>query len=309
MGTRFVVLGDAALDVTVAPSRPPRDGGDVPAVIRLAPGGQGANVAVRLARLGAVVSLVAPVGSDAAGGLIGEALAADGVALSALAVPRTATVVALLDADGERTMLSDRQALRAAAVAAHLRGATWLHVSAYPLLDDEEGDELASLIGGRGDGTRLSVAGGSVPPEPALVSRFRSRLGRARPDLLVVSRDEAAALLGEPPRAAREAAAALVGLAPLVVATAGSQGSAAATESDVLEVPAASALGPVLDVTGAGDAYVAALLLTLAAADWPPSPDALRRAMEAGSRAGSLAARVMGAQAALPGERQPGARR
>ena len=48
--TRVVVIGDATLDVTVAPAEPMRHGGDVAAAIRLAPGGQGANVAVRLAR-------------------------------------------------------------------------------------------------------------------------------------------------------------------------------------------------------------------------------------------------------------------
>ncbi|MGH2456946.1 MAG: carbohydrate kinase family protein, partial [Candidatus Limnocylindria bacterium] len=164
---RFVVVGDAGLDVTVAPSRPLRDGGDVPATIRLGPGGQGANVAVRLARRGADVRLVAPIGEDTAGRLLRETLVADGVAVEAQPASRSASVVALLDPGGERSMLSDRRSLNPGGIPAALAGASWVHCSGYPLLDDATGDALARALGDRGAGVRLSVAGGSVPPEPA----------------------------------------------------------------------------------------------------------------------------------------------
>ena len=62
-----------------------------------------------------------------------------------------------------------------------------------------------------------------------------------------------------------------------------------------------------VDATGAGDAYAAALILVLGAAEWAPEVAVLRAAMEAGSRAGGLAARVAGAQARIAGE--PGAGR
>jgi fructokinase len=300
---RYLVVGDATLDVTVAPSRPVRRGGDVTAVIRLGPGGQGGNVAVRLARRGADVSLAAPIADDAGGRLLREWLAADGVTLVRMAGSRTAVVVALLDAGGERSMLSDRQAIDPDGVSTALAAADWVHVSAYALIDDRDGDALATALGGRMDTTRLSVAGGSIAPEPAIVSRFLRRLNVARPDLLVVSRDEAAALLGGPPQLARVTATQLADRATLVVVTAGSAGSAAVLSGGTVEEAVAPELpGPQIDSTGSGDAYLAALVARLAPGEWPPAADALREAMEAGSRAGALVARVVGAQAPVEGE-------
>ena len=70
MVTEFVVIGDLSLDIVVAQSGPAREGSDVPATIRIGPGGQGANVAVRLARQGASARLVAPCADDPAGRLL-----------------------------------------------------------------------------------------------------------------------------------------------------------------------------------------------------------------------------------------------
>ncbi len=57
-----------------------------------------------------------------------------------------------------------------------------------------------------------------------------------------------------------------------------------------------------VDATGAGDAYAAALIAALLEMGWPPDVAALRAAMEAGSRAGGLVSRVLGAQGRIPGE-------
>ena len=80
-------------------------------------------MAVRLARQGADAALVAPMADDAAGRLLREALLAEHVSLRALHATRTAAVIALLDAVGERTMLSDRQTLDPSVVAPLLEGA------------------------------------------------------------------------------------------------------------------------------------------------------------------------------------------
>lgn len=311
--TRFLVVGDLSLDVTVAPSRPPRPGGDVPATIRLGPGGQAANVAVRLARRGAEVGLAAAVGEDRPGELLRTALAAEGVTLHILPAVRSATVVALLDAAGERTMLSDRQVLQPDPVAEPLRAADWVHCSGYALLDDEVGDRLAAVLRDRPQPARLSVGGGSLPPEPGLVGRFRARLATARPQMLILSRDEAASLAGgggvTGAAAARVAAERLAALAPVVIVTAGIQGSAAhvtagAKTADV-EVAAVEGEGPVLDATGAGDAYAAALIGELAGGPWPPAPDALQAAMGGAALAGAAVARVVGAQGRVASEAGP----
>jgi sugar/nucleoside kinase (ribokinase family) len=303
--TAFAVIGDASLDVAVAPSARRRDGSDVPATIRIGPGGQGANVAVRLARQGAEACLVAPLADDAAGRLLREALQVDRVDLAMLPAPRSTVVIVLLDDAGERTMLSDRQTVDPAAVPSGLAGAGWIHCSGYPLLDDDGGDALAQLLGARAPEVRLSVAGGSVPPDPAGVSRLRTRLAVAAPDLVLLSRDEAASMLATRPiRAAAAAAGALQGLAPLVIVTADADGSAAATADLRVELPATPLPGPVLDATGSGDAYAAALIVALAdAGPWPPPEAVLRAAMQKGSLLGAQVARVPGAQGRVAGER------
>jgi sugar/nucleoside kinase (ribokinase family) len=301
--TAFAVIGDASLDIAVSATAPFREGSDAPAAIRIGPGGQGANVAVRLARQGRETCLVAPLADDAAGRLVRDALQVDHVRLATLPAERSTVVVVLLDSSGERTMLSDREGLDAAAIPSALAGAGWIHCSGYPLLDDLNGDALATLLGSREPAVRLSVAGGSVPPDPALVSRLRSRLAVAAPDLVVISRDEAESMLATRPVHAAAAAAALQALAPLIIVTAGADGSAAATGELRLETPALHLRGPMLDATGSGDAYAAALIAALAdSGTWPPAEAELRQAMESGSRLGALVARVPGAQGRVAGE-------
>ena len=296
MVNRWTVIGDATVDIIVRPSQLPRPGGDVAARIAVGPGGQGANVAVRLARLGATVALAAPIAEDAVGTWLAEILRADGVEVARLPAERSSSVVILLDAAGERSMLSDRQLLPADGVPKALGGADWIHASAYPLLDDRGGDPLVEALRRRPGGSRLSVAGGSIPPDRELVDRFRARLATAAPDLLLVSLDEATSLLGGPVASAAAAAAALRGTADGVVVTAGTAGSAAVAEGHALEVQATTADGPMIDATGAGDAFLAALLWALAPEPWPPDAEVLRTAMQRASQAGAEAARVMGAQ-------------
>ena len=297
------VIGDCTLDVTIAPSRPLRPAGDVPAAIRLGPGGQAANTAVRLARRGVPVRLVAAVAADATGRLLAEALSSEGVELARLPAARSAVVVALLDAAGERTMLSDRQTLDAATAGEALAGVRWVHCSGYALLDDAAADALADALATLPPDVRVSVAGGSLPREPALAGRFRRRLARAGVDLVVLSHDEAVALGADPANTdPARTAESLADLAAVVVVTAGLRGSAAAVGGRVLVEPATATAAPTLDATGAGDGYAAALVAELMPATWPPDAAALQAAMRSGSALGALVARVVGAQARVAGE-------
>jgi sugar/nucleoside kinase (ribokinase family) len=300
---QFVVVGDCTLDITVMRAHRPRRAADAPALIRLGPGGQAANVAVRLARRGWEVRLVAPMADDPAGRLLRAALAQDRVAVSAVIATRTSMVAVLLDSDGERTMLSDRRSLSAINRAA-LAGAGWVHCSGYALLDDASGDALARRLTARRRGVPLSVGGGSLPSEPARVARFRARLRSVAPQVCLLSRDEAAALLGRRPRSAATAAVALAGLADAVIVTAGSEGSAAVLHDQLVTVPPVATARSVVDATGAGDAYAAAVIAGLASVPWPPGPGQLRRAMAAGGRLGARVARVAGAQGRVAGERR-----
>lgn len=293
---RVAVIGDCTLDVTVGPGAPPRPGEDVAAHIELGPGGQGANVAVRLARLGVSVSLAAPVADDVAGRILRSSLAAEKVQLHSLDAARSATVVALLDANGERAMLSDRVTIDSDAAARASVGADWVHCSAYALADDATGDALASLLGELAVAARVSVGGGSLPPDPALAARVRVRVAASGATLLVFSRDEVVSLLGTHVESLAEGAAALHAAFPATwaIVTGGADGSAAAGPDEALGVPGRKI--EMVDATGAGDAYAAGLIAGLLPEPWPPAADTLRRAMLAATELGAQTARVLGAQ-------------
>lgn len=305
---RVAVIGDCTLDVTVRPAEAPRSGRDVPARIALSPGGQGANVAVRLARSRVTVRLATAIADDAAGRLLMEALAAEGVSLVRLPAERSGTVVALLDASGERAMLSDRVTLESRTLASACADADWVHCSGYPLADDATGDALAAVLGSLPDTIRVSVGGGSLAPNPARASRVRDRLAAARVGLLILGREEAASLLDLPVPSPAAAADALAGAFPRVIAivTAGAAGSSAAGPGFALSVPAQDPATPMVDATGAGDGYVAGLIAALLGDDWPPDVSTLRAAMETGSRLGGLVSRVIGAQGRVAGEAAAG---
>ena len=300
----ITVIGDSTLDVTVRPMETPRAGGDAPATISLAPGGQGANVAVRLARAGIDVRLATAIADDAPGRLLSAALEADGVAVVRLAAERSGVVISMLDPGGERSMLSDRVHLDPGALAAAWADAEWVHCSGYALADDATGDALAELLGSLPPATRVSAAGGSLPDDPALAARVRDRLAAAGIVLLILGREEAAALLSQQPPSLPAAAEALASTLPgaIAVVTGGAAGSAAAGPGFALSVPAVEPTAAAVDATGAGDAYVAAVIGRLSAGRWPPEVATLRDAMERGSRDGGMVARVLGAQGRIPAE-------
>ncbi|MDP9250858.1 MAG: carbohydrate kinase family protein, partial [Chloroflexota bacterium] len=230
----------------------------------------------------------------------------EGVELMVVEAPATGTVVALIDSEGERSMISDRQTLDAAAAVDGIE-ADWLHCSGYPLADDRFGDALAAKLGERLDTMRVSVGGGSLRTDPGPVAIFARRVARAHPDLLLLSRDEAAALLGADEGSTTQQAAALAArqAGALVVVTAGAAGSAAAGLGLSVLADAADLGGPVLDATGAGDAYAAALIAELRKGPWPPAAAVLQRAMAIASEQGARVARAVGAQARVGGEPEP----
>ncbi len=310
----IAVIGDCLLDVMVRPEGPMRPGGDVPARIGLAPGGQAANVAVRLGRRGASVRLISPLADDVGARLLRDALEREAVNLAPLPAARTGSVVALVDESGERTMASERVALDLSSLPELLEDADWVHVSGYALRDPA-GDRLAAALVALPPEVRISVGGGSMPAGDPQAQHFLEQVRIAGADLLLLASAEASALAGEPgeagkagegadaPRLASRLAASLPHC--LVIVTAGEAGSVAAGAGleAPLEVEAAVLTEPPLDGTGAGDGYAAALIDELAhRRHWPPSAEELEAAMRAATRLGGLVARVEGAQGHVAGE-------
>lgn len=278
----FTVVGDCLLDITVAPVGPIPRNADSPARIHLGPGGQAANVAVRLARRGASVRLVAPFADDAAGRLLREALAREAVELVELAAEQSGTVVALIEG-GERTMLSQRAAFSSSVrgeLAAAIADAGWIHCSGYALIDPHAA-EIAAALAGRPVGAILSVGGCAVPLDGS--ARFRELLALARPDVVVLNRAEADSL-GP-------------GFSTVVTDRDGSSATIGSLDLRERVMPRRA-----VDATGAGDAYAAALIGSLSQGHWPPGGEQLREAMRAGGELAGLVAGALGAQARVAGE-------
>jgi ribokinase len=288
------VVGDCTLDVTVGQSGP-MSAGDSRARIALGPGGQGANVSVRLARAGIRVRLVAPLADDPAGSVLRAHLERESVEVAALPVSRTSLVVVLVATSGVRTMISDRVPVDAD-VAAALRDCDWIHLSGYVLRDWREAERLVAAVRASGVDA-VSVGGGSFEGwKDAAVAREAIAAIGCR--LLVVNRDEAGLLLRDPIRTAAEAAAALGTAERLAVVTDGDRGSAAAGAGLVRTlVQTASSTGqPSIDTTGAGDAFTASLIADFVLG-WPPDPEAVASALEHAALAGAAATTAIGAQA------------
>jgi ribokinase len=134
-------IGDLILDVVVLPERPLAPDGDTPAEIRLAAGGQAANVAAWASALGAHSRLICKRGTDGASDLAAAELARFGVEVCGpVAEGRGGVVMSVRNAQGERTMASDRgvaSTLEPSELdSAWVRSCDVLHVSGYCLLSE-----------------------------------------------------------------------------------------------------------------------------------------------------------------------------
>ncbi|GAA0523209.1 carbohydrate kinase [Deinococcus depolymerans] len=267
---RVVVVGGANVDVKARTLAAAVPGTSNPGVTAQAPGGVARNVAENLARLGVPASLVSVVGRDALGDWLLRETEAAGVDVRAvLRAPdvTTGTYTAVLDASGELLVavaaMAAVEALTPAALQERrgvLRGAAW--VVADGNLPEASLAHLLSLA---------AEAGAAVVFEPVSVpkaARLRSALAAGLvPQAVTPNVPELGALLGrnvpDESGALRAAAAELHAQGVrLVWVRRGAAGSLLSGPEGVTELPALPA--EVRDVTGAGDAMLAAFLAALA---------------------------------------------
>ncbi|AGZ45327.1 carbohydrate kinase family protein [Actinoplanes friuliensis] len=314
-----LVVGDLVTDVLVVHVGSLAVGSDTDARITVGGGGQAANTAAWLAQAeaqagagpdargqaedesgggeGGGVTLIAATGDDHAGReRIAELLAA-GVRCAVRAHPGVPTgSVVVLSSTGERTMITDRGAallldpadVTAAVKTAH--DASHLHLSGYPLLHaGSRPGGLAALAAAAERGLTTSVDAASAEPLRQLGAEVFLDLVRGT-DLLLCNADEAAVLAGA--GTAEEQSARLARSARNVVVKLGADGAVWRGEDGLLRLIGGVRV-PVIDPTGAGDAFAAGLLRAWCSGAGPQA------ALEAGAALGAAAVQTLGARPAV----------
>jgi pseudouridine kinase len=264
---RIVGIGGATLDRKYLAKARLRAGTSNPvAAARLGFGGVARNVIETLARLGSDASLITLVGDDENGHLLLRHLRDRGADTSAVMVragQRTAEYIAALEPDGQLALgLADMNILDGFTLADLDRADAWLAAASWVFADcNLPADILAALLRRRHRARfRLAIDAVSTPKAARLPENLSGL------DLLFVNWDEARAYLAATgrPQCATAPATALAlraaGAAQLVL-TLGENGLLVAEGDEVEAIPAVPAKS--VDVTGVGDALIAAVLFGL----------------------------------------------
>ncbi|MCS7255686.1 MAG: PfkB family carbohydrate kinase [Thermomicrobium sp.] len=284
---------------------------DAPA-FRRAAGGAPANVAVGVVRLGRRAAFLGQVGDDDFGHYLAETLARAGVDVRGLRFSpdaRTALAFVSLRADGERDFLFYRHPSadmlwRPEDVDRAVASATRIfHFGSISLIEEPaRSATLVAMETAREHGARLSYDPNLrlalwPSPESARAGMLR---GLEHAEIVKLSREELAFLTGSSdPAAARQLWHERL---QLLVVTLGAAGCAYLTPQEEGEVPGFTV--PVVDTTGAGDGFVAGLLVGLLeqGLDW--SKRAVEQALRLANAVGALVCTRRGAIPALPTRRQ-----
>jgi sugar/nucleoside kinase (ribokinase family) len=260
----LATLGDLVEDVVVRIDGPINVASDTPARISRRRGGSAANVAVAGASLGRPSRFLGQVGVDAIGDALLAEMAAAGVDVTSVRRSgSTGTIVALVDAIGERTMLTDRRTCvdLTAPEPSWLDAITILHVPLYSLAGGAVATTATTVIGWAHE-RRIDVAvdvSSTALIDALGVDQVRALLDLLRPGVVFANRDEAAALEIDGP-VAGSITVVKRGPDPAIVFTADAAGT---------EVPGITVSRSV-DTTGAGDAFAAGFLLH--AGGWAGDP-------------------------------------
>ena len=255
----IVCVGDLIDEIAVRLDAPWRRGSDAAAQITRRRGGSAANVAVAAVAAGGAARFVGAVGDDPTADALERALLRAGVEPLLQRGGRSASIVVVVEPDGERTMLPDRAAaltLRDPGAAALIGGA-WLHAPAYSLLGEPLGTTTRSLFArAHAAGIPTSLDASSVGalsvwgPEES-----RRQLLALGPTLLFANEEECAYLhlLGDP----------LPGIVLIAKHGAGIAEVRSPNGEPIASLPARQ-LPAGIDSTGAGDSFAGGLLVARA---------------------------------------------
>jgi sugar/nucleoside kinase (ribokinase family) len=287
---RIICYGDVIDDIVVAPKVPIREDTDTPSVIRSRPGGSAANTAAWLGAIEADVDLVGVVGRGDAD-RHRQSLPGVNVVLREHPTLQTGRIVIIVHNE-RRDMLTDRGAnadLSPDDISdAMLKRARLLHFTGHVLLNMDGYARVRNLVDRcRAAGVFVSVSPGSAGFIQD-VGVERARRAFAGADIVFAGLEDGKLLAGVD--AVDEAVLALNERFEVAVLTRGSQGVTISErgQSFSLDIEAL----PVVDPTGAGDAFCAGFLDS-----WIEHWN-VRRAAEAGVDLAAEAVGVLGGRPA-----------
>jgi ribokinase len=258
-------MGSFIADLTFrAPSLPAWGETILGGGFRIGAGGKGSNQAVAAARLGGRVSFIGALGRDAFGDLARQTWSAEGIDTTFCSEtadhPTGAAAVILHASRGENAIIVDPGSGMHLTLADVDRAAGRIRESAVFVTQLELAPPVVE------HGLRIARAAGvttilnpapAIPFAPSIYERC---------DYLTPNEIEASRLVGFPVTTIDDAARAGAELrrrgARAVIVTLGSQGALACTEGGDWHVAAHDA-GPVVETTGAGDAFNGALAVAL----------------------------------------------
>lgn len=289
--SRFLCIGDAALDVIVKMQTELHVGSDTSSQISMHGGGAAANTATWLANLGHSVYFSCRLGNDAAGRAIAAEFDQWGIEYRKefLTNEKTGVVVVLVNNAGERTMFPDSGANSGIDEKnlPPLVGFDAAFLSGYSLFNPLSTSGVLRMI------SMIKAANIPLIFDPASVGTMTS-FGRERVlemlsvmDIAIMNDDEARFIAGK--SELNDALESLTSLVPLVVIKTGSSGAIAQLRGDTLLESKTEAIAAI-DTTGAGDAFAAGFIPR-----WLESHDLLE-SMKAGNEVARRCVAIIGAR-------------
>jgi ribokinase len=294
MPAKVVVIGSLNMDLVTRASRLPRGGETlIGKSFATVSGGKGANQAVAAARLGAQVSMVGCVGSDAYGEELRGALLAEQIDCQAVSTVDDSSGVALIvvDDNSQNAIVIVAGANGALTPAVIDRFDAVLQAADVIICQLEVPDATVGHALKRG-----RELGKTVILNPAPASRPLPADWYASIDYLIPNESEASALSGLPVDSLATAEAAATRLISLgaskVIITLGAQGSLFANGKSFEHFPAPKVKA--VDTTAAGDTFVGGFAAALAAGK------SEAEAIRFGQVAAALSVTRAGAQPSIP---------
>ena len=285
----FAAVGDLVEDVVVHLHEQVNVASDTRATVIRRRGGSAANTVAAAGRAGVTARFIGQVGDDPLGRSLTAELAADGADLAVHRAGRTGTIIVMVDALGERTMLTDRAACTALDEPdrAWLDDVQALHIPLYSLVGEPLASSVRTLAHwqrDRGFGVSVDLSSAAILEQLGsdAVMGILHDLGAA----VIFANELEAACMGDLLEPANLQGATIwvkQGSGPAILKVAG---------AEPVEVPA-HRVADVTDTTGAGDAFAAGVLIAIEHGDDPVR--ATQRGHELAADAVRLASRTLSA--------------